>query len=159
MRIAAVQMLSSADPAANLATVVERTAEAAALGAQLVVFPETFLSLYPSYAWAHLPASGAQGDEFWERFWGSSVAVDGPEVGTLVEACREHDVHVAIGVNEREDDRPGSVYNSLLLLGPDGLRDAGVEVEDHGRGLHGSHADHGELRLHGHGRHARPRNR
>jgi len=35
--------------------------------------------------------------------------------------CREHDVHVAIGVNEREDERPGSVYNSLLLLGPDGL--------------------------------------
>ena len=36
-------------------------------------------------------------------------------------ACREHDVLCAIGVNEREKERPGSVYNTLLLLGPDGL--------------------------------------
>jgi len=122
VRVAAVQATPVIlDLDASVAKAVGLIAEAAAQGAQLVVFPETFLSLYPSYAWAHLPASGAQGDEFWERFWGSSVAVDGPEVGTLVEACREHDVHVAIGVNEREDDRPGSVYNSLLLLGPDGL--------------------------------------
>ena len=27
----------------------------------------------------------------------------------------------AIGVNERESERPGSLYNTLLLLGPDGL--------------------------------------
>jgi len=122
VRVAAVQATPVIlDLDASVAKAVGLIAEAAAQGAQLVVFPETFLSLYPSYAWAHLPASGAQGDEFWERFWGSSVAVDGPEVATLVEACREHDVHVAIGVNEREDDRPGSVYNSLLLLGPDGL--------------------------------------
>ncbi len=122
VRVAAVQATPVIlDLDASVAKAVGLIAEAAAQGAQLVVFPETFLSLYPSYAWAHLPASGAQGDEFWDRFWGSSVAVDGPEVVTLVEACREHDVHVAIGVNEREDDRPGSVYNSLLLLGPDGL--------------------------------------
>ena len=122
VRVAAVQATPVIlDLDASVAKAVGLIAEAAAQGAQLVVFPETFLSLYPSYAWAHLPASGAQGDEFWERFWGSSVAVDGPAVATLVEACREHDVHVAIGVNEREDDRPGSVYNSLLLLGPDGL--------------------------------------
>ena len=122
VRVAAVQATPVIlDLDASVAKAVGLIAEAAAQGAQLVVFPETFLSLYPSYAWAHLPASGSQGDEFWDRFWGSSVAVDGPEVAALVEACREHDVHVAIGVNEREDDRPGSVYNSLLLLGPDGL--------------------------------------
>jgi nitrilase len=30
-------------------------------------------------------------------------------------------VHVVIGVTEREDERPGSLYNSMLLLGPEGL--------------------------------------
>jgi hypothetical protein len=30
-------------------------------------------------------------------------------------------VHLAIGVNERESDRPGTMYNSLLMIGPGGL--------------------------------------
>ena len=122
VRVAAVQATPVIlDLEASVEKAVRLIGEAASLGARLVVFPEVFLSLYPSYAWAHLPASGAQADEFWERFWGSSVAVPGPEVDALVAACREHDVHCAMGVNEREDDRPGSVYNTLLLLGPGGL--------------------------------------
>jgi len=122
VRVAAVQATPVIlDLAASVAKAVALIGEAASQGARLVVFPEVFLSLYPSYAWAHLPASGAQADEFWERFWESSLAVPGPELDALVAACREHDVHCAIGVNEREDDRPGSVYNTLLLLGPGGL--------------------------------------
>ena len=35
--------------------------------------------------------------------------------------CRELGIHCAIGVNERESERPGSLYNTLLLIGPDGL--------------------------------------
>ena len=30
-------------------------------------------------------------------------------------------MHLAIGVNEREDVRPGSLYNTLLVIGPEGL--------------------------------------
>ena len=68
----------------SVAKAIGLIADAAGQGAQLVVFPETFLSVYPSYAWASLPASGAQADEFWERFWESSVSVEGPEVEALV---------------------------------------------------------------------------
>jgi nitrilase len=42
-------------------------------------------------------------------------------VARLVEACAERGVHVAIGVNEREDHRPGSLYNTLLIIGPEGV--------------------------------------
>jgi predicted amidohydrolase len=122
VRVAAVQATPVIlDLAASVAKAIALVAEAAAQGARLVVFPEAFLSVYPSYAWAHLPTEGAQADEFWERFWSSSVAVGGQEVAALVAACREYDVVVAMGVNEREDDRPGTVYNTLLLVGPDGL--------------------------------------
>ena len=38
----------------------------------------------------------------------------------LAAACAEHGVHCAIGVNERELERPGTIYNALLLFGPDG---------------------------------------
>jgi nitrilase len=122
VRVAAVQATPVVlDVDASVDKAVGLIAKAAVEGARLVVFPEAFLSLYPSYAWAHLPASGAQADEFWERFWGSAVDVPGPGVDSLVAACREHDLHCAIGVNERETQRPGTVYNSLLLLGPGGL--------------------------------------
>src|SRR4029077_7561959 len=90
--------------------------QAAADGASLVVFPECFVSLYPSGAWAAAAATwSAGGDELWERMWASSIDVDGPLVGRLAKACAERGVYVAIGVNEREDDRPGSLYNTMLV--------------------------------------------
>jgi nitrilase len=42
-------------------------------------------------------------------------------VQRLVDACAEGDVTVAMGVNEREDRRPGSLYNTLLILGAPGV--------------------------------------
>ena len=52
--------------------------------------------------------------------WASSIDVGGPLVDRLTTACAERGVHLAIGVNEREDDRPGSLYNTLLVIGPRG---------------------------------------
>jgi nitrilase len=97
--------------------------EAAAQGAQLAVLPECFLSIYPTRLWAGGMVSDPDtGDEVWRRFWDSSVEVPGPHVDRLIEACREHEIRVVIGVNEREPDRPaGTVYNAWLLLGPEGL--------------------------------------
>jgi nitrilase len=42
-------------------------------------------------------------------------------VDRLVECCRRRDLHCAIGINERELDRPGTLYNTMLLLGPEGV--------------------------------------
>jgi len=122
IRVAAVQATpaildgpGSTEKAAGL------IADAASEGADLVVLPEAFIPLYPSQAWARA-ASGFSGfDELWERLWENSVEVPGPLVDRLVEACREAGVHCAIGINERELERPGSLYNTLLLLGPEGL--------------------------------------
>jgi hypothetical protein len=90
--------------------------EACADGANFVVFPECFVSLYPSGSWAAPASTWVEGgDELWERMWASSVDVNGPLVERLAKACAERGgVHLAIGVNEREDARPGTLYNSLL---------------------------------------------
>ena len=60
-------------------------------------------------------------DELWERLWEKSVDVPGPLVARLEAACARLGVWCAIGVNEREANRPGSLYNALLLIGPEGL--------------------------------------
>ena len=95
--------------------------EAAAAGAELAVLPETFVSVYPSNAWAAAAAAFTQDDPLWERLWQSSVDVPGPLVDRLAEACAEHQIHCVIGVNEREQERPGTLYNTMLLFGPSGL--------------------------------------
>jgi nitrilase len=122
VRVAAVQATPEIlDAEASVAKAVRLIGEAAAAGVKLVVLPEVFVSLYPSNAWARA-ASGFGGfDELWERMWQSSVDVPGPEVDRLIEACRQHELLCAVGVNERVSERPGSLYNTLVLLGPDGL--------------------------------------
>jgi nitrilase len=85
------------------------------------VLPETFVAVYPSNAWAREAAGFSGWDELWGRLWDNSVDVGGPHVRALVDACRANDIHCVIGVNEREDSRPGSLYNTMLTLGPEGL--------------------------------------
>src|SRR5919199_2189341 len=122
VRVAAIQATPVVlDLEASLEKAVALLARAAADGAELAVLPETFLSLYPSNAWARKSAAFAGSDELWERMWESSVEVPGPAVDRLVATCAEHGLHCAVGVNEREPERPGTLYNALLLLGPEGL--------------------------------------
>jgi predicted amidohydrolase len=123
VRVAAVQACPVVlDAEATIEKAVALIGEAADDGASLVVFPECFVSIYPSGTWAAQAATWTAGtDELWERMWASSVDVGGPQVARLVKACADAGVHITIGINEREDTRPGSLYNSLLIVGPEGL--------------------------------------
>jgi nitrilase len=122
VRVAALQatpVILDAD--ASIDKAIGLLEQAAAEGVQLAVLPEAFISLFPSNVWAKGASAFAGWDELWERMWESSVDVPGPLVDRLVDACRRLDIHCGIGVNERESDRPGSLYNTLLVLGPQGL--------------------------------------
>lgn len=123
VRVAAIQATPVVlDADATVDKAIGLLEKAAADGVTLAVFPECFVSLYPSGAWASAAARWGHGcDELWERMWASSVDVRGEQVGRLTAACARLDVHLAIGVNEREDDRPGSLYNTLLIVGPSGV--------------------------------------
>ena len=97
-------------------------AEAAAQGAELAVLPETFVPLYPSNAWAKDASSFSGWNELWERLWDNAVDVPGRHTERIATTCREHDIVCAIGVNERESERPGSLYNTLAVIDGGGLR-------------------------------------
>lgn len=122
VKVAAVQACPVIlNAAATVDKAVGLLQQAADKGVQLAVFPETFVSVYPSGAWGHQAAQFGGFDEMWERLWASSIEVPGPAVDKLVAACAELEIYCAIGINEREIERPGSLYNSLVLLGPGGV--------------------------------------
>jgi nitrilase len=97
-------------------------ADAAGNGAELVVFPETFVSVYPSSRWAKAFA-GWQNDaarETFARIAQSSVAVGAPSERRLAAVARELGIWLVTGVNEVEAERPGTIYNALLYHSPAG---------------------------------------
>jgi predicted amidohydrolase len=122
VRVAAVQATPEIlDAAGSIDKALRLIEEAAADGAELIVLPETFVPLYPSNAWARRAAAFGGFDRLWELLWQNAVDVPGPHVERLMLTCRKLGVHAAIGVNERETERPGTLYNTLLVIGPGGL--------------------------------------
>ena len=110
------------DRAATLDKLEWLTAEAAGRGADLVVFPETFVPAYPSSVWAKHFAGWAdpRAKAAFALLARESLAVPGPDADRLGAIAREHGVWLVTGVNEVDPARPGTLYNSLLYHGPDG---------------------------------------
>ncbi len=111
------------DRDATVAKACALTAEAAAGGAQLVLFPEAYVPAYPrglSFGMVVGSRSDA-GRLLWQRYWENAVDVPGPTTLRLGAAAREAGVYLAIGVIERDSDfSRGTLYCTLLYFGPDG---------------------------------------
>jgi nitrilase len=110
------------DREATLDRLEQLAAEAAGNGAELVVFPETFIPVYPSSRWAKAFA-GWQDDgakRVFAQLAQNSVAVGSPSERRIGAAAQELGVWLVTGVNEVEPERPGTIYNSLLYHSPAG---------------------------------------
>jgi aliphatic nitrilase len=102
---------ATADKAASLVR------EAAANGAKLVAFPEVFVPGYPYWNWITDPVTGSA---WFEKLAKASVLVPGPEVDVVRKAARDTGCHVVLGVNERSTVSLGTIYNTMVFIGPDG---------------------------------------
>jgi nitrilase len=92
-------------------------ADAAGGGAQLVLFPETFVPVYPSNRWVRHLSHGDAGTPLFARLLDQSIEVPGPHADALGGIARENGLWLAVGANERER---GTIYNALLVFAPDG---------------------------------------
>ena len=117
LRVAAVQAAPVyLDRDATVDRVVELISEAAANGANLVVFGEVFIPGYPDWTWRTNPWQDAS---WFGRLQEQAVVVPSETTDRLAEAAREAGVVVAVGINER-DAHGSTLYNSILYLGDDG---------------------------------------
>lgn len=107
LRVGAVQMRSTDDVAANLASCRALIAQAAAEGARLVVLPECFSFL-----------GRGEGDKL--RI-AEAVEGDGPIMSTLRELATRHGVWVVGGgTPERIPNDPQRTYNTAVVIDPQG---------------------------------------
>ena len=91
--------------------------EAAKGGAQIVAFPESFLPGFPYWVFTH---AASQSHEWHRRLHENAVEVGGEEMRRVAQTCAETKVMVVIGVTERERGLPGTLYNTNVVIGPDG---------------------------------------
>ena len=125
IRAAIVQAEVPGNRAHGLERAAALTRDAAAQGATLVVFPETWLPGYPAWLdvcrdaalWNHPPVKAV-----FRRLVEESVAVPGEAVDALAGMARANAVTLVMGASERVDTGPGqgTLYNTILTFGPDG---------------------------------------
>lgn len=105
------------DPDKTVAKAVGLIHQTAAAGASLIAFPEVFVPGYPYWNWTMNPVKGG---EWFERLYRAAIDVPGPQVDRLCAAAAATKTTVVIGVNERGRYSLGVLYNSILIIGPDG---------------------------------------
>jgi nitrilase len=99
---------------------VTSIATAASAGAQLVVFPETWLTGYPAWIFGLAGWDDATARHWYGRFVSQCPTLDGAELDPVRRVASAHGLVVALGLSERAGTGSGTVYNSLLYVGPDG---------------------------------------
>jgi nitrilase len=104
--------------AATVKKACELIDEAASNGAGLIVFPETFIPVYPDWVW-RAPAWEGPFGQLHEMLLDQSVEVPGPATEAIGKAAKRAKAYVAIGVNER-DPGGSTIYNTVVYFGPDG---------------------------------------
>lgn len=117
---AVVQAASVAfDCARTLEKLRALAADAAKRGARLALFPEAFVSGYPSGAdfGARVGVRSLEGRDLFRRYFESAIDVPGPATQFIGKVAAENRIYVVIGVIERDG---GTLYCTALFFGPDG---------------------------------------
>lgn len=103
------------DAKATLDKMTSNVIEAAAQGADLVVFPE--LALFGCGGCTECGAIEAA----CEKHLQLAETVPGPSSLALAELAHEHDLYIVFGLHERDAEDPTKLYNAAAVVGPEGV--------------------------------------
>ena len=105
--------------------------QAASGGAELVVFPEAFISGYPAWIWRLRPGSDwGTSEELHSRLLDSSVDISAGDLKPLCDAAKKNKLSIVCGLNERDGSlSKATLYNTVVVIGVKG------EILNHHRKL------------------------
>lgn len=91
--------------------------EAGKKGAELIVFPEAFISGYPDWVWLIPNSKGAELNKLYLKLIENAVSVPDDATKNLCKAAKDANINVVMGMHERNSETSGaSLFNSLLFI-------------------------------------------
>jgi nitrilase len=105
------------DAAATAGKTCQLIAQAAARGAELVLFPEAFLGTYPKGLTFDAPIGRRlpAGRDEYLRYAEGAVELEGPELEAIQVAARDHGIFVVLGIIERLG---ATLYCTAVFIDP-----------------------------------------
>lgn len=106
---------------ATIDKVVEKIREAGTQGADLIVFPESFVPCYPyglSFGFT-VGSRDQDGRKDWKVYYDNSVAVPSADTERIAVAAKEAGAYVSLGITER-DLTNCTLYCTNLIYSPEG---------------------------------------
>lgn len=110
--IAAPKMFDLTGTIEKCCTLIE---EAADHEAKLIVFPETFIPMYPWWIWMSI--SSGKKLELYKDLFKNSVDIEGHKFKKILKQAKKHNIHVVIGINEIDQM---TLYNSQVFINDQG---------------------------------------
>jgi len=95
----------------------EAILEAGDNDADIIVFPEAFISGYPDWVWLIPNSKGAELNELYTKLVENAISI--PDVATvkICKAAKTAGINVVMGMNERNSESSNaSLFNSLLFI-------------------------------------------
>ena len=110
------------DKQKTIEAAVATVEEAAANGAELVVFTEAFIPGYPTWIWRLRPGGDwSLSEELHQRLLNNAVVMESDDLAPLYDAAKKHNVTIVCGIEERDSQLSQStIYNTVIVIGSDG---------------------------------------
>jgi len=101
---------------------VQLIEQAVSADAELVIFPEAYISGYPAWIWRLRPGGDWDvSEELYSRLLDSSVDIDAGDLKPLCDAAKNNKIAIVCGLNERDGTlSKATLYNTVVIIGTEG---------------------------------------
>jgi len=118
LRVAAVQAAPVyLDRDATIDKLEKLVEDAKSNGADLVVFPESFIPAYPVWCLIYPPIDQ---HFFFKRLFENSVLIPSPAFRKLGEIAKKNKIFMSVGITEKSENSMGAMWNTNLIFDRNG---------------------------------------